>query len=502
MPISSNQIILDRFTVTHTDLEKEYHLHRAKEKDQEVQIISLSPQASLRQHATQHFIETHENQNPSPIWHGKTQQDLLAIYKDISYPFPENIRLTAEQGEHLLHHLLLQLKKSPKAFPKGLRRRDISVAESKEIMLRATGIIPAINHVRPDVFQTEGTSQQQALYGIAIFVFSLVGTLPSIQNKSDWEDFQKRPPTLQTYLPDAPDSLSHILSIMMDPDPIRREEAFSLQQSVPPFTLDVAIEKKTTARIAPKPITQQHQSIQETMIPKWIVTCSESQIPVNTARKIASLTGINPLAITNPPPSFPIAGAETEANARQIADRISSFGIQTKVQKENAAFNALTLFLLTLGLGIGGSFLSPILGLALIFIGIILSLGFAFLRSSQKQERQQQWNELHTGKNIPKTVFQARIATQSTRKTIMSSHLPDIAKIELHASIDDIDDIIDGHQETKKELSQELLSELLSACQLLSDSIQQDQATEANISKNIKKQSKLVQKLANQMRSL
>ena len=82
----------------------------------------------------------------------------------------------------------------------------------------------------------------------------------------------------------------------------------------------------------------------------------------------------------------------------------------------------------------------------------------------------------------------------------MNSTVPELAKIDLHASIDEIDDIIDGHHETQTPLSENLLRDILTTCSELT--IDLSSTHQENHMLNIRKKTQQIQKVARKMRSL
>ena len=82
----------------------------------------------------------------------------------------------------------------------------------------------------------------------------------------------------------------------------------------------------------------------------------------------------------------------------------------------------------------------------------------------------------------------------------MNSTIPELAKIDLHATIDEIDDIIDGHHETETPLSDTLLHDILTTCAELTSELSSSQ--QENHMLNIRKKTQQIQQVARKMRSL
>ena len=183
MSISSNETIAQRFTVTHS---KQYEdVVFCSITDEQTQSkgysISPTPSAQLRKGAEEHFRQIHALQNP--VWQGKHNQTMIAVYKNHLAPIDTLPKLSIEDAEQLLHNLLVQLQSTSQLFPHGIRKTDMAVNEDGHIVLLASGVIPKENHVRPEIVTSQGTPTQKSLYSIAIHVLSTVTTLPTIDGR-------------------------------------------------------------------------------------------------------------------------------------------------------------------------------------------------------------------------------------------------------------------------------------------------------------------------------
>ena len=84
----------------------------------------------------------------------------------------------------------------------------------------------------------------------------------------------------------------------------------------------------------------------------------------------------------------------------------------------------------------------------------------------------------------------------------MSSSLPEIAKMDLFASIDEMDDILDNHQETSADLPQRLLNDINTACSDIEEAVRDQSLTNADLAAKTREKTALVKQLSKQMRSL
>ena len=118
------------------------------------------------------------------------------------------------------------------------------------------------------------------------------------------------------------------------------------------------------------------------------------------------------------------------------------------------------------------------------------------------QQYYQQWNELHSPRGTDKTILQGRLATQAARRAIISSSLPDIAKLDLYSSIDEMDDILDSHHDSSSKLPKKLLEDICSASGEIEGAVQDQSVELTDLTKKTKAKTALVQELSRQMRSL
>lgn len=503
MSNSMQELIAQRFRITLSTTIGDATFYNTTDEQlvQSGQAISPSQTAQLRQGAEDFFRNTHQQQNP--IWMGKHKQSLTAIYGTALTPIESIPSLSFEDAEQLLHNLVEQIKPQPHLFSHGIRTTDLGINEDGHMIVRASGILPKINHVRPEIISTEGTPQQKALYGIAVHVFSSLSDLPSIENKRALEDFQQRPPVLLEIFPDAPESLSNLLSIMMHPSPQKREEAFSMVEQRPPLVLSIPT--------MPPPIAHKESSTslpdintrRDLPLPQWLVFSQTKSIPINVARRIAVFSGIHPNSITTNSHLYPIGGAETQEEAQRIAQRMIESGIDASVHHQDAGPKVSAVLIGTCILGL----LSYLLSLGIFAIILPILLGFAisivigFFSSNKKQQYYKKWNKIHNPASVHKSILQGQQMTQNTRKSIMNSAVPELAKIDLHASIDEIDDILDGYHETQTPIPSDMLDDIHTTCSELIAELGKNNQQENRIL-NIRKRTQQVQRIARKMRSI
>ena len=465
-------------------------------------LISPAPNAQIRQGAVPYFEQVHNAQNPSPIWQGTHNKSLIAIYDTPLHPIKELPSLSLEEGEQLLHNLLGQLQKNPNAFLGGVRLSDMGCNEEGHLILRASGVIPKENHALPQIEQSTGTPLQKALYSIGVHIFSMVSQLPLIQNKNELALFQQNPPSLQISKPNVSPDFAHRISLLMHPNPPKREEALINLQEREALPLSL-IQKKVSAPVQHKILTPLQDTRRDLPLPQWLVFCKEKSIPLSIARRLAIFSEIDAQAIIQNSHSIPLAGADTETEAQKIANQMNALGITTYVRSQKSSSN-LSLFL---GGGVALGITSWVLSFGLfltilpIIFGVFGSMALGFFQSNTTQQLYKKWNETHAPVGTAQNILLGRKATQEARKAIINSHLPDLAQIDTHNALDEIDDILDDYHETKSSLPTELLAEISSTCANLIQDIQQADTKEHSFHQ-IRKQSQLVQKLARQMRSL
>lgn len=504
MSFEVHDTILQRFQVLNKEQIDDIIFGHASDAAHNINchLICPAPNAQIRQGATEYFEQVHAAQNPPPIWQGIHNKSLMAIYETPLHPITELPSLSLEEGEQLLHNLLKQLQNNPNAFLGGIRLSDMGANEDGHLVLRASGVIPKENHALPKIEQSTGTPLQKALYSIGIHVFSMVSQLPSIQNKNQLALFQQNPPSLLVSQPKAAPDFAHRLSLLMHPDPQKREEALLNIQESPPLSLPQRQAKVTT------PVQQNHiYSLQDTRrdlpLPQWLVFCEEKSIPLSIARRIAIFSEIDAQAITQNSHTIPLAGADTESEAQKISNQMNALGLHTYIRSQKSAQNLSLILGGGFALGIIASILS--LGLFLIILPIIFgvfgAMALGFFQSNTTQQFYKKWNETHAPLGTAEHILIGRKATQQARKAIINSQLPELAQIDTHNALDEIDDILDDYHETQSPLPPQLLQEISDTCANLIQDIQQADTKEHSFHQ-VRKQSQLVQKLARQMRSL
>ena len=503
MSISTHDSIAQRFTVTNTTQYGDvvFCTTADEQTHSNGHAISPTPNAQLRKGAEDYFRQIHDQQNP--VWQGKHNQALVAIYEKTLTPLDTLPKLSFEEAEQLTQNLLSQLQNSPNLFPHGIRMTDMGLNESGHLILRASGVLPKTNHVRPEIITTQGTPRQKALYSIAIHILSTISTLPIIESKKQLEEFQAQPPQLSSIYPDAPQQLHQILSTMMHPNPSKREEALQNLTRSSPISLPIpatnavqeTIQKKT--RSLPKINTRR-----DLPLPQWLIFPQEKSIPINIARRVSVFSGIQPNRITNNSHLLPIAGANTESQAQRIAKNIQEAGVQVEVRHQDtgpkiSSILGLSLLLSTISYFVMSNLFITILPLLL---GFATAITLGFFSANRKQQAYALWNENHAPSDTHQTILQGQQITREARKSIMNSTVPELAKIDLHTTIDEIDDIIDGHHETQTPLSESLLNDILTTCSELTEELSSSHQEDHMV--NIRKKTQQIQKVARKMRSL
>ena len=503
MSISTHDTIAQRFTVTNTTQYGDVVFGTTSDEHSSSYgcAISPTPNAQLRKGAEDYFRQIHAQQNP--LWQGTNNQALVAIYQNHLTPLDTLPRLSFEDAEQLLHNLLDQIQTSSHLFPHGIRMTDMGLNEDGHLILRASGVLPKDNHVRPEIITTQGTPLQKSLYSIAIHILSTLAPLPTIESKRQLEEFQSQPPQLSSISPDASQQLSSLLSTMMHPDPSKRDEALQhlrnhdpLSLSIPSASITTETAKKQTRSLP------QINTRRDLPLPQWLIFSKEKRIPINIARRVSVFSGIMPNRITTDSHQIPIAGADTESQAQRIAKSIQEAGVQVEVRHQDTGPKVSSI----LGLSVFLSAISYALSFGLFITILPLLLGFAtavalgFFSANRKQHAYSLWNETHAASDTHQSILQGQQITREARKSIMNSAVPELAKIDLHATIDEIDDIIDGHHETQTPLSESLLSDILTTCSELTEELTSSQ--EENHMLKIRKKTQQIQKVARKMRSL
>ena len=503
MSISNHDTIAQRFTVTQLEQHDDVVFYTTTDKHTQSRscAISPTPKAQLRQGAEEYFCHIHAQQNP--IWQGKHNNNLIVIYDEPLKPLDNLPKLSLEEAEQLLHNLLSQVQSSAHLFPNGIRMTDMGLNEERHLILRASGVLPKVNHVRPEIISSQGTPLQQSLYSIGVHILSTVSTLPTIESKKQLTEFQSHPPQISAIHPEASPQFCDLLSIMTHPNPSKREEALTLLSNHPPLVLSapdadsVPDAKRNEALSLPKINTRR-----DLPLPQWLVFSKEKKIPINIARRVAAFSGIQPNRITTNSHQLPIAGADTEAQAQRIAKKIQEAGVEVEVRHQDTGPKVSSILGFSALLSTVSYFLS--LGLFVtilpLLLGISTAIALGFFSATAKQKAYTLWNETNDPADTHKSILQAQQITREARKSIMNSTVPELAKIDLHATIDEIDDIIDGHHETQTPLSEALLYDILTTCSELTTELGSSQQEDQM--HNIRKKTQQIQKVARQMRSL
>ena len=502
MPISNQDTIAQRFNVTNIQQYDDVVFCTTSDMQNQTSgtAISPTPSAQLRQGAEEYFRHIHSQQQS--IWQGKHNNALVALYETPLNPLEFLPKLSFEEAEQLLHNLLSQIQTSSHLFPNGIRMTDMGINDQGNLQLRASGVIPKTNHVRPEIITSQGSPLQKSLYSIAIHIFSTVSTLPKIENKRQLEEFQSNPPLLSSIHSDAPEQFSQLLSIMMDPNPSKREEALHHIKNYEPLVIPLSTDHFDSD--SPKEVISlpKINTRRDLPLPQWLVYSKEKSIPINIARRVSAFSDIQPRRITSNSHQIPIAGADTESQAQIIAKKIREAGIDVEVRHQDTGPKVSSV----LGFSVLLSMISYFV-LSNLFITILpLLLGFAtamtlgFFSANQKQRAYAIWNETQAPTDTHQSILQGQQITREARKSIANSTVPELAKIDLHGTIDEIDDIIDGHHETQTPLSDTLLQDILITCSELTTELSSSQPENQML--NIRKKTQQIQKVARQMRSL
>ena len=276
MSISTHDTIAQRFNVIHTALHGDILFCTTSDEQTQTRGLAISPtpKAQLRQGAEEYFRQIHDQQNP--IFLGRHNQALVAIYENSLVQLEKLPKLSFEEAEQLLHNLLSQLETSAHLFHHGIRMTDMGLNESGHLIIHASGVLPKTNHVRPEIITTQGTPLQKSLYSIAIHIFSTMSTLPEITSKKQLEEFQAQPPKLSSVYPDAPQTLDQLLSIMMHPNPSKREEALQYIHNHPPLSLSIPtvdiVQETTTNEGLDLPNINTRRDLP---LPQWLILSKE-----------------------------------------------------------------------------------------------------------------------------------------------------------------------------------------------------------------------------------
>lgn len=503
MSISPHDTIAQRFTVTHTSQHGDVVFCTTSDEQMHVRGLAITPtpNAQLRQGAEDYFRHIHEQQKP--VFLGKHNQTLVAIYEESLTPIEQLPKLSFEEAEQLLHNALSQLKASAHLFPNGIRMTDMGLNEEGHLMIRASGVLPKINHVRPEIVETQGTPLQKSLYSLAVHILSTISDLPNITSKKQHEEFQAQPPQLSSIYPDAPKKLDQILSIMMHPNPSKREEALQYIETFPSISLSIptqdSAQESTTREIPPLPTINTRRDLP---LPQWLVVSKEKNIPINIARRAAVFSGIQPNNLANNSYELPIAGADTESQAQKIAKNIQEAGVQVEVRHQDTGPKVSSILGLSLLMSTVSFFALDNLYITIlpILLGFATAMALGFFSANRKQQAYKIWNETHAPAGTHQSILQGQHITREARKSIMNSTIPELAKIDLHATIDEIDDIIDGHHETETPLSDTLLHDILTTCAELTSELSSSQ--QENHMLNIRKKTQQIQQVARKMRLL
>ena len=471
-----------------------------------VELLCPSAKAKIRFGNTQHFETSHKNQNPPPVWQGTLSNTPVAIYTRCNQSLAALPKISIDNGMHALQSLLGDLRNSPNAFPEGIRPRDLVVNQDQHLKLQTSGIIPDINKARPEIYQSEGTPLQKSLYSLGWLIFCMLTPPPKIASRSDFEAISQSPPRLSEFYPHVDPNLVELLSILMSSQPEHRELALQKYAEVPPFVLESLPQPSVPVESSPQMVSQPQSHVsahahRDIPLPNFLVFCSEKSIPLEIARRVAAIAQLDPIAITSNSDQIPLAGADTQSEAEKMAQTLSDIGLTTRVQPKNKAPNPLLVLGSGLGLGAVSFFFNFWIGILFVLLGFAGALASGLYSANKAQKYYTFWNEVIAPRGMHPSLLSARTETQNVRRHIMASSLGDIAKMDLHSAIDEIDDIIDDHHQSNTPLSQQLQQEIASACAELSQTLK-DESTASQIGLNIRKKSKLIQSVANQMRSL
>jgi hypothetical protein len=274
-------------------------------------------------------------------------------------------------------------------------------------------------------------------------------------------------------------------------------------KKVEPIILPISEKEKKEKRIPSSTSPKAVNVRRDLPLPQWLVFCTEKQIPLSIARRVSIFSGLDPQSISKNSNLLPLAGADTETEAQKMADKITEMGISSHVVHQHTGPSLAGI--------IGGSLVLSVgafaLGLSLFLIVLPIVLGISgviaagIFRANKVQKYYKKWNESRAPAGMSNEILQGRVAAQEARKAIVNSTLPDLAQIDMHNAIDEIDDILDGYHETKTDIPPQLYTEIHETCAILAHDIKENSQQEHSI-QQLRAKSQQVQKLARQMRSL
>ncbi|MBM74925.1 MAG: hypothetical protein CMK59_05965 [Proteobacteria bacterium] len=440
---------------------------------QKVEIIRPSKRAQMRHGGETFFLETQHSagSNPSeqkPLWVGQDEKGPLAIFSEPLQPY-SNIDLTPDEAMHILRWLVPALNISAQGFSKGLRPADLGLTKEGQLWLRPSGILPTDSLSDIDPYKTQGTSLEQAIYGLGLILYESLTEKLRFTKKSALEQFKNATPSLRTRRPNLPEDLIEIIDTMLDSIPQSRIAVISkIEACSEPPILNIP-EKKTPLPnvVTTKPVQQRtsHTSLvkEDTPLPRHVLLLNTKSLPDAIRRNASALANIDDETLRlnmNQDKPLPIAGTALEPHAEALQALLKEHGIKTEIQslKPNIILPSITTslaFFCFYLLWTMGGLLFMISGSFLIGLSFLL-----FFRQGDRSSLQKSWNDLHLGVSRPEHFQQSEDLLQNARASILRSQLPQIAQIELLSSIDELQNGLSLKMNSGSELTLEELEKI------------------------------------------
>ena len=456
MSLRAGELVLDRFKLLE-ELPGTADLWRWRAEDQatgaEVEVVAPTLLAALRPGAAERWLGAPTPGGPAGLVRlgAGTQGKLpVAARPPGRGPWPESIRLSAEQALGLAAWLGPEILALDPALPDGLRAEDLALDPSGVPRLAPTGLVHggAIHqpprHRPPELVAGGPATPESALYGLGVLLFHAVTGAHAVPGDTvaRWAAGAPRP--ARSLQPDLDPALAALLDGLLDRDPAARRRAVEALPPPGPVALPapvapVAPTPRAAALSRPTPDARR-----DLRLGPWVVAVDPGALGEGAGRRVAALAGTTADALRGASGPAPVAMVASRAEAEATAARLAALGAPARVVSgaapTGAALGAIALIGLAGALGLLGALLfMPLLlvALGLGLAGVAVGAKAAGLRGLQRGLTDARGKMLQIEASEDQTI--PRMISEG-RGLALHADLPDPALQDLLASLDALDD--------------------------------------------------------------
>jgi|GEM_PF-3379699 len=448
------------------DLER--HAAVEVETGREVELVRPGALAALRPGARERFRAAW---NPEEAQHlppsrlpalavGELDGRPAAIRPRVAVAWSPTRRLTADRALELAGWLLPALTVSP---PPGgvLTTEDVVVDATGRPWLAPTGIVPKPTVSNPPLHTPPNSADSEidrARYGLGVLLFRAVSGEWPFEPTGDRARLSERQntPTPLDQVAEVPDALANVVNSLVHPDAARRARA-AVPPPIEPPSLPVQDKphRPPSARIA-VPEKAAPTLRRDAPVDDYAIVLHSHQATDAARRRLAALMDLPANAFVLPsgaPEEVLVATAKTEADAARRLAELTPAGAPLEVVSTATPTEATT----AMSVGLAGLLLgAPAMGFALgpfgaALVAMLALVGMLFGWRAMTAAARRRDTLQRTGQYVERGPRAAPALAdgaqqlgvgrraQSARKAVLLADLPDTVRIDLLASIDELE---------------------------------------------------------------